>query len=35
MNFEEWVENMPKEITNDSLWRIEAYRLALFITDLG
>ena len=35
MKFSEWAENVPHEIVNDSLWRVEAYRLALFITDLS
>ena len=26
---------VPKEITGDSLWKVEAYRLALFVTELG
>ena len=35
MNYEEWVKSVPKEITSDSLWKMEAYRLGLFIADLG
>jgi len=35
MNYEEWVKSVPDEIKSDSLWKIEAYRLALFATDLG
>lgn len=35
MKFDEWAKNVPDEIVNDSLWRVEAYRLALFITDLS
>jgi four helix bundle protein len=35
MNFEEWLKSVPREITGDSLWKMEAYRLALFATDLG
>ncbi len=35
MNFEEWVATVPEEIRNDSLWRMEAYRLALFAANLG
>ena len=26
---------MPAEITGDSLWKMEAYRLALFAADIG
>jgi four helix bundle protein len=35
MNFEEWLKSVPAEITSDSLWKMEAYRLALFAADLG
>lgn len=35
MNFNEWVASLPKEITEDSLWKMEAYRLALFATEVG
>ena len=35
MNFEEWLKSVPLEITGDSLWKMEAYRLALFAADLG
>jgi four helix bundle protein len=35
MNYEEWVKSVPDEIKSDSLWKIEAYRLALFAADLG
>ena len=35
MNYEEWVATVPDEIKADSLWRMTAYRLALFLSDLG
>jgi four helix bundle protein len=35
MNYETWVKTVPAEITDDSLWKMEAYRLALFASDLG
>jgi len=35
MNYEEWVNSVPEEIKGDSLWKVEAYRLALFAADLG
>jgi four helix bundle protein len=35
MRFEEWVKSVSGEITGDSLWKMEAYRLALFAADLG
>jgi four helix bundle protein len=35
MRFDEWVKSVPTEITEDSLWKMEAYRLALFIAEIG
>ena len=35
MNYEEWARSVPDEITGDSLWKMEAYRLALFTADAG
>ena len=35
MNYEMWMKTVPAEITEDSLWKMEAYRLALFAADLG
>ena len=35
MNYEEWVTLIPAEISGDSLWKMEAYRLALFAADIG
>jgi four helix bundle protein len=35
MNYEEWVTMVPGEIKADSLWKMTAYRLALFLSDLG
>jgi four helix bundle protein len=35
MNYETWIKGVPAEITGDSLWKMEAYRLALFAADLG
>jgi len=29
MNYEEWVKFVPEEIREDSLWKMEAYRLRL------
>ncbi len=34
MRFEEWIENVPEEIRDDSLWHMQAYRYALFLADL-
>ena len=35
MNYEEWEKSIPAEITNDSLWKMKAYRLGLFAADVG
>ncbi|MFH1007145.1 MAG: four helix bundle protein [Candidatus Latescibacterota bacterium] len=35
MTYEEWVRSVPGEITGDSLWRMEAYRLGLFAAHVG
>jgi len=35
VNYEEWVASVPAEITGDSLWKMEAYRLGLFAVDVG
>jgi len=35
MNYEEWVTTVPEEIRADSLWKMTAYRLAMFLGDLG
>jgi four helix bundle protein len=35
VNYEEWLSSVPQEITGDSLWKMEAYRLALFVSDIG
>jgi four helix bundle protein len=35
MTYEAWVETVPREIRADSLWRMAAYRLGLFASDLG
>ena len=35
MNFEQWVQNAPDAIKNDSIWKMAAYRLALFLGDLA
>jgi four helix bundle protein len=34
-SYEEWVATAPLEFTGDPLWRMEAYRLALFAADLA
>ncbi len=35
MNYEEWEGGVADAIRADSLWRMRAYRLALFLGDLG
>ncbi|NOZ03101.1 MAG: four helix bundle protein [FCB group bacterium] len=34
MNYQEWEKTVPVEITNDSLWKMEVYRLGLFLSDI-
>lgn len=34
MNFDAWVETLPEEIKKDALWRVEAYRLSLFLSEI-
>ncbi len=34
MNYREWEKEVPEEMKRDSLWKMEAYRLALFLGDL-
>jgi four helix bundle protein len=35
MNYHDWLKSLPKEIPDDLLWKIEAYRLALFLSELA
>lgn len=35
MNYAEWLSTVPSEITNDPIWKLEVYRLALFADDIG
>jgi four helix bundle protein len=35
MKYQDWLATVPKEITEDVLWRMEVYRLALFAGDLA
>ena len=35
MEYEEWEKIVPEAIRADSLWKMTAYRLALFLGDLG
>ncbi len=35
MRYEEWERAVPEEMKRDSLWKMQAYRLALFLGDLA
>lgn len=35
MNYAEWLETVPAEITNDPIWKLDVYKLALFAGDIG
>ena len=35
MDYGEWAKTVPEALTNDMLWKVQAYRLALFAADLG
>lgn len=35
MNYSEWLSIVPSEISNDPIWKLEVYRLALFAGDIG
>ncbi len=35
MDYEEWAKSVPEEITGDLLWKMEGYRLGLFVADVG
>ena len=35
MNYQEWEESVPQDFKADSLWKMTAYRYALFASDLG
>ena len=35
MNYQEWEASVPEAIKGDSLWKMEAYRLALFLADIS
>jgi|SRR5450432_990121 len=35
MTFEDWESQVPAELKKDTLWRVEAYRLGLFLSDLA
>ena len=35
MNYPDWEKNVPTAFTTDPLWKVEAYRLALFLADIS
>ncbi|MCC6300954.1 MAG: four helix bundle protein [Anaerolineales bacterium] len=35
MNYQEWLNAMPKAISGDTLWKMVVYRYALFVADLA
>lgn len=35
MTYDEWEASVPSQLKADSLWKMTAYRLALFAADLG
>ena len=35
MTFDEWVAEVPEEIRSDSVWRVKAYQLSLFLAGLA
>ena len=35
VNYEGWEQSVPETIRADVLWRVTAYRLALFLLDIG
>lgn len=35
MRYDEWQANVPDEIKGDSLWKLEVYRLGLFVAEIS
>ena len=35
MNYEAWARLVPEALTQDTLWKVEAYRLAVFLADIS
>lgn len=35
MTYDDWVKTVPSELKDDALWRVQVYRLALFLSDLS
>lgn len=34
MKYQDWLDEVPKEIKNDAVWNLKVYRAALFLSDL-
>lgn len=35
MNYQAWIAKVPQTITDDSLWKVQVYRFALFLSDVA
>jgi hypothetical protein len=35
MRYDEWQVGVPDEIKGDPLWKLEVYRLGLFVSDIA
>ena len=35
MNYTDWQKTVPDDITQDPLWKLEVYRLGLFVSDIA
>jgi four helix bundle protein len=35
MDYKKWVGSVPSEITGDPLWNVKAYRMAMYVAELG
>ena len=35
MDYQSWEKSLPSSITGDVLWKVQAYRLALFAAEIG
>ena len=35
MDYDSWLQAVPASLSDDPLWRVQVYRLALFAADVG
>ena len=35
MNYQDWLATIPPEIPEDPLWKLDVYRLSLFVAEIG